>query len=102
MHCAGQIRIIELVGVVNLLVQRQLKILAAERMAVTGREVRERHPEGAANPCIQMMNLAGEAIGRQPFGQGIGIQKRAVDALGLGAENTVKPDGTGGHDGFAF
>jgi hypothetical protein len=39
---------------------------------------------------------------RQPFGHGIGIEKRAINLLPLGAENAVKANGVGGWGGHGF
>ena len=38
------------------------------------------------------MDLSGEAVRRQPFGHGVGVEKGAVDLLGLGAKDSVKAD----------
>ena len=45
------------------------------------------------------MDLAGKAMGRQPFDHGIGVQKGAVDAIRGGAQDAVQADGISGHDG---
>lgn len=45
------------------------------------REVRERHPEIATHPRIHVVNLAGEAVGRQPLCHGSGIQEGPINAI---------------------
>lgn len=47
------------------------------------------------------MNLASEAIWRKPFGHCVGIEKRAIDALRRGFDDTVKSNGMVGHDGLS-
>src|SRR5690349_16991035 len=69
---AGQVRIVELVGVADQLVRNQLEVLATERVPVAGREVAERHPERAADDGLEVVNRAGEAVRRQPLGHRIG------------------------------
>src|SRR5690349_11547786 len=66
-------------------------------MAVAAREVAEGHAERAADACIDVLDLAEEAVGRQPSGQRIGVGEGAIDLLGLGTEHAVQADGTGGH-----
>jgi hypothetical protein len=67
-------------------------------MAGFRREVGERHPEGAADLGVQMVDLAREAVGRQPFGHGIRIEEGAKNLLRLGSEYTMQTDGISGHD----
>ncbi len=55
-HPAGQVRIVELVRVAELLVRHELEILAAERVRVAGGEVAERHAERAADPRILVVH----------------------------------------------
>jgi NAD(P)-dependent dehydrogenase (short-subunit alcohol dehydrogenase family) len=62
-------------------------------MALHRVEIGEGHLERATDLGIQVMNLAGEAMRRQPFGHGIRIEKRTINPLRLGAEHTVKPNG---------
>ena len=45
-----------------------------------------------------MVDLAREAVGRQPFGHGIRIEEGAKDLLRLGGEDTMQADGISGHD----
>src|SRR5262249_25122378 len=100
-HHARQVRIVELVRVAYPFVGDQLEVFAAERMAVAGGEVRERHPVSAADFRVDLMDLAREAVGRKPFGHGSGVEKRAVGALGRCAQDTVESDSVG-HDDLAF
>jgi hypothetical protein len=41
------------------------------------------------------VDLAGEAMRRQPLGHRFGVEERLVDALGRGLEYAVEPDGAG-------
>src|ERR1051326_4583916 len=66
-------------------------------MAGVGAEVRERHPVAAADARVELVDLAGEAVRREPLGHGIGVEEGAVDLLGLGAKDAVKANGVG-HD----
>jgi hypothetical protein len=45
-----------------------------------------------------MVDLAGEAVGRQPFGHGIRIEEGAKDLLRLGGEDAMQTNGISGHD----
>ena len=45
---------------------------------------------------------AGETVGRQPFGHGVGIEVGAVDPFGRRAKNAVEFDGACGHDSAPF
>src|SRR5882672_11750044 len=68
-------------------------------MARVRGEIRERHPECAADFRLQMVDLAGEAVGRQPLGHGFRIEEGAKNLLRLGAEDTMQTNGiTLGHD----
>src|SRR5215510_7798627 len=100
-HCAGYIRIVELVAVANPFVWRQFEVLAAERVALAGREVRERHLVGATDAGVHAVNLGGESVWREPFDHCIRIEERAIDPLVLGPEDTVKAD-RARHDCFSF
>jgi len=44
-----------------------------------------------------MMHRAGEAIGREPLGQGTRIEKGAIDLFWLGAEYSMEANGAVGH-----
>jgi hypothetical protein len=47
----------------------------------------------AADPGVELVHLAGEAVRRQPFGDGVGVEEGAVDALGWGVQDAVEADG---------
>ena len=68
LHFPRQVRIIELVRIANPFEWHQFTIFAAKGVTVAGREVRERHFVGAANPGIQVVHLAGKAVRREPLG----------------------------------
>jgi hypothetical protein len=51
---------------------------------------------------IEVVNLAGEAVRRKPFGHRIGVEEGAIDSFSRGTEDAVKPDGIWGHDGLSF
>jgi hypothetical protein len=97
LHRAGQVRIVELVGVPNSLVGRQFEVLPAERVALACREVRERHLVRAANAGVDVVNLAGESVWGKPFDLRVRIEERSIDPLGLGPQDSVKAD-CAGHD----
>jgi hypothetical protein len=64
-------------------------------------EVRERHPERAADARLQVVDLGGETVGRKPFAHAIRFDERTVDLLGGGFQDAVETDSVGGHD-FRF
>ena len=64
---AGQVGVIELVGVVQAFARHEFEIVAAERVAAARREIAERHFERAADFCLVLIHRAGEAVRRQPF-----------------------------------
>jgi hypothetical protein len=76
--------------------RHQLHILATKRMRLAVAEVGELHAVGAAHAGIQAQHPAGEAVGRQPFAHAVGVQERAVDALGRCAQHAVQGDGAWG------
>jgi len=84
------------------ILQKAQQQLAAEGMRLAVAEVRERHLAAAAHPRIHVMHLAGEAVGRQPFGHGIGVEEGAVDAFSRRTEDAVETDCVGGHGLFSF
>ena len=43
---------------------------------------------------IQLVDLAGEAVGRQPARDGIGFDEGTIDFLRLGAQDAVQADGS--------
>ena len=59
-------------------------------MAAAGGEIPERHAKAAADSGLEVMDGAGKAVGRQPFGQRIGLGEGAVDLVGLGGEDAVQ------------
>jgi len=94
-----QIGVIEAIGVADALIRHDLQIFAAERMAAACREVGERHPECAANLRLHMVNLAGETVGRQPFGHRIRLEEGAKHLLRPGSEDAMQTNGIAlGHD----
>src|SRR5581483_6858827 len=96
-HLARQARVVEPVGVADALGARQLEILPAERVALAGREVRERHPEGAADPRVQVVHLAREPVRGQPLDHRVRVEEGPVDLLGRSPQHAVKPDGVARH-----
>jgi hypothetical protein len=52
---------------------------AAEGKALAGGEIGERHLVGPADLRIHAMDLAGEAVGRQPSRHGVRVDERAID-----------------------
>jgi hypothetical protein len=101
-HLTRQVRIVELVGVANALVRDELEILAAEGVTVSRSEIGERHFVGAPHFRLQMVDLAGEAVGRQPFGHRIGIEKRPIHSFRRRADDAVEPHGIGRHEDSPF
>ena len=71
-------------------------------MTVAGSKIGERHLESPTDFHIHVMNLAGEAVGWQPLGDGVSFQKGAIDALGIRLEYAVKSDSACSHDQFPF
>ena len=67
LHFAGQIQVIEAVGVADALIRNQLKTYAAKRVAATGGEIRERHLVAATDVRIELVNFASESMRWQPF-----------------------------------
>jgi len=97
-HLTGKVGIVEAIGVTKAFVRDQFLINGGERMAVTGAEVGERHSVAATDSSVHMMNFAGEAIGRQPFHQGVGVGEGTIEAFGCRAQHTVEFDRMSGHD----
>src|SRR5262245_43535712 len=64
-------------------------------MALTRREVAERHLESAADLRVELMHAAGKSVGRQPLRHGVRFGKGAIDLVGLGCKNAVQSDGVG-------
>jgi hypothetical protein len=65
-------------------------------MTRAGAEVRERHPVAASDARVHLMDLAREAVRRQPLGHRVGIEEGAIQAIGGGAQHAVEADGVGG------
>src|SRR5207249_11739388 len=61
-----------------------------------------RHPECAANLRLEMVNLAGEAVGRQPLGHGFRIEEGAKNLFRLGGEDAMQTNGIALGHGFIF
>jgi hypothetical protein len=101
-HLARKVGIIELVRVTQAFVRHQFEVFASERVAVAGREVRERHLVRAANLGVDVVDTAGEAVRREPFGHCIGIEERAIHPLGRRPKHSVKLDTAIRHDVLAF
>src|SRR5882762_9733713 len=64
-------------------------------MLRAGAEVRERHLVSAADFRVHLMDLAGEAVRRQPFGHRVRVEKRAIDALRRGMQHSVHSNRVG-------
>lgn len=94
-HHTRQVGIIESVRVADARMRHQFQIFTAEAVAVAAAEMGEGHAECAADPRLEVMHRAGEAIRRQPFGQAVSIGEGLVEAFGWGAEDAVKFDGVG-------
>ena len=48
-----------------------------------------------ADGGLEVMDGAREAVGREPLGQGIGLEEGAIDLLGLGAKDTMEANAAG-------
>jgi len=94
-HFARQVRIVEAVGVHDAQAGHEFEVLTAEGVARPRRVVGERHPVRAADARVEVVDLAGEAVRRQPLGHRVGVEERPVDAVGRGAQDAVKADGSG-------
>ena len=68
-------------------------------MAVAAAEMEERHPEGAADAGLQVLDPAGETMGRQPFGQGVRLDKGSVYPHRRGLEYAVQCHSSSRHGG---
>ena len=93
LHFSGQVRIVEFVRVADAFVGRQFEIGSAERVALAGGEISERHLVGAADFRVQVMNLARESIRRKPLGHCVRIEERPINSLRRRPEHTVESDG---------
>ena len=99
---SGQIRIVKLVRVAKALVRHQFDIFPAEGVTLAGREVCERHLVCAANLGVQVVDLAREAVRRDPLAQGIGLEECAINFLRRRTKDAVKADSMRGHDFIFF
>jgi hypothetical protein len=79
----------------------EFKILAAKRVTLLRREVRERHPERAAKLGVQVVDRARETVRRKPLDHRIRIQESAIDTLRRGPQYAVKTNSTSSHDARA-
>lgn len=85
-----EIGIVERIRVAYPLVRRQFQVGASERVALAGREISEGHLVGAADLGVEVMNLGGEAVGRQPLDHRVPIEESAVEFLGCRAKHAVQ------------
>src|SRR5688500_1299738 len=69
-------------------------------MAVSRRQAREGHLVGTADLGLDLVDLAREAVRRQPFGHRVGIEERSVDPLRWCTKYPVKLDGVLSHCSF--
>lgn len=69
---------------------------------MAGSEVRERHPEGATDLAVEMVDFAGESVWWKPFAHGVGVEKRAIHFFRSRTKDAVKADGIGRGHGFSF
>jgi MFS family permease len=102
LYFARQVGIVEFVRVADSFVGYQFEILATEGMSVACAEARKRHPEGAADLGLKVVDLAGEAVRWQPFGHGLGVEKCPVNPLRRSAEHAMQSHGTCGHGQSPF
>src|SRR3546814_16571408 len=65
---------------------------------MAGCKVGKRHFVCAANARIQLVHLAGVAVGRKPLGHGIGIKECTINALWSGPDNAMQANGICWHD----
>jgi hypothetical protein len=93
LHFSRQVRIVEFVRVADAFVGPQFVIGSAERVALAGGEISERHLVGAADFRVQVMDLASESIRRKPLGQCVRIEERPINSLRRRPEHAVEPDG---------
>jgi len=99
-HFSGEVGVVEFVGVADAFVRDEFSVDTAEGVAGARGEVGEGHFVGAADFGFEVVDFAGEAVGREPFGLGVGVEEGAIDAFGRGPEDSVEADGVsrvGGH-----
>src|SRR5258708_32974667 len=73
LHFAGQVRVIEFIRVADMLVGRQFEIGSAERVALAGGEISERHSVSATHLGVEVVNLARKSVGGKQLGHGVRI-----------------------------
>jgi hypothetical protein len=66
-------------------------------VSVACREIDEGHLERAADPGIQMMDLAGKAVRRKPLRHRFRIEESTIYALRIDTEHAKEPYGASGH-----
>src|SRR5690606_16997858 len=64
-------------------------------MAFARRKIPERHSVLAADLCLQLVDGADKAIGRQPACHGVRLDECAIDLFRLGGEYAVQADSAG-------
>jgi hypothetical protein len=64
-------------------------------VALLAREVGEGHPVRAADFRVEVMNLARESIGRQPFHHRVRIKERPVNSLRRRLDHSMESDSVG-------
>lgn len=89
-HLAGEVGIIEGVGIADAFVGLEFEIGAAKGVALARAEISKGHLEGAAHAGIHAVHFASEPVWRKPFGNRVCIEKGAVNALRFRAEDAVK------------
>jgi hypothetical protein len=70
-------------------------------MTLVRGEVPKGHPVIATDFRIQLMHCAREAVRREPLGQCVWLEERAIDLIRLGGQNAVQMNSVG-HDHFSF
>ena len=84
------------------LVELQLKILVAKRVAVACAEIRKRHFIGATNPGREVVNFAGETMRRQPFDHRIRLEKLPIGFFQAGTQHAMQSNRVCRHQLFPF
>jgi hypothetical protein len=64
-------------------------------VALACREVREGHPVGPAHASVGVVNLACEAVRRQPFRHSVRIEESSIDLFWRRAQDAMKTDCAG-------
>ena len=92
-HFARKVGVVEFVRIAQAFAWDELDIFAAKGVAFARCKVAEGHFEGAPDLRFQMMHRAGKAVGRQPLGERVRFQKRAIDFFRLGCQNAMQFNG---------